>query len=110
MRVYIKDKNLTTGVEKDLGSFTINQDDFIAYLMTPTGKKTLKQILPPDLQKKKPSDILKFLSTFYIMLSNPPKGLERDFYLYDFAVKGKTNYCKIYLENYFADQVTITKL
>jgi hypothetical protein len=110
MKVFIKQHDFATGQSKILGSFTVTRDEFIGYLLSKTGKTALKALLPDDLKKLKPHELLNFLLILYETQSRPVEsGYERDFYVPDYAVQGKLNYSKIFLEKYLAQQLVIQK-
>ena len=108
MKVLIKQIDYFSNNNKVVGSFNITQEEFIAFLFSKEGKKVLKEIAPPNLKLNHPS-IINFMTMFYQMMSSPvAPGVERDFWMYEPSIKTVKNHTKLFLKNYFPQQVSIT--
>ena len=108
MKVYIKRYDHINDKAQDISSFTLSEDEFVGYLLSKTGKKLLKSIIPPNspITIHHPS-ILGFAKSVYAVCCSLSQDSEKTFYVYDIDGKGDKPISTVFLQKYLPQQLTV---
>lgn len=112
MKVLIKNYDYVSNQNKIVGQFHIDKTEWIAFLLSPKGKKILKQIVPKESGwDVNHPHILKLINLMYDMLSDPKnENPETDFYITNPPLSMKKSYTKIFLEIFLPHQLSLEKV